>query len=100
MQWSTNESKHQYPDVRPQGIDYCPCFVMDARSLHSRTEWGMREICYSYHNKLWHVDNDAVLRYIIYFTHALSPNNPSLSVRHHHGDGVTVSHTAQDSRRA
>lgn len=38
--WLESEpsSRSQDPNVRPQGIDYCQCFVMDVSSTRSETE--------------------------------------------------------------
>lgn len=35
---SDTSSRSQDPNVRPQGIDYCQCFVMDVSSTRSETE--------------------------------------------------------------
>lgn len=40
VDWLESEpsSRNQDPNVRPQGTDYCQCFVMDVSSMRSETE--------------------------------------------------------------
>lgn len=91
-------SRSQDPNVRPQGIDYCLGFVMDVSAMHSRAESvrGYRHVSRNMTTGFgkWTLQIYCVLSAPLT---AFSSNSLSLSVRHHHRDGVTVSHNTRRS---
>lgn len=92
-------SRSQDLKVRPQGIDYCLGFVMDVGTMHSRTENKTKTKAFDFRN----YDSTALEnahKGCVFLLHAqltAFPAKKSSSVRHHHPDGVTVSHNTRQS---